>query len=396
MIRTAALLLLVLALPLPAETIPAGEIVDGIAARSDPTQTYAVYLPRRYDPEKRYPLLAVFDPRSRGAMAAELFRDAAEARAWIVISSNDTRSDGPWEPNVRAVNAIFPDALARFSVDTRRVYAAGFSGGAILAWVVGQTSGRLAGIIGVGGRLPDGLVVRDVRLAHYGAAGNRDFNFAEMKEIEALLDSEGATHRLEIFEGGHQWLPPAMTAEAIDWLEIVAMRDGLRPVDEALVAAVLEREVAAAKEYESAGRRLAAARRWRVIADSFAGIVDTAAYAQRAESLFRSRDVQRERREETRSLAFEERRVRDVQLVLAKFRNPEIAVTPARLAHELGVASLVRQAKRTDAAGDAAGRVLASLHVQLSFYLPRDEGTSEHDAVLYLEVARTIEKLMRE
>ena len=39
-------------------------------------------------------------------LAAELFRAAAEAHGWILISSNDTRSDGPMEPNVKALQAM--------------------------------------------------------------------------------------------------------------------------------------------------------------------------------------------------------------------------------------------------------------------------------------------------
>ena len=70
-----------------------GEIVDGMVCASDPTITYAYYLPASYTPEKRWPILYIFDPRQRGAFAAGLFRDAAEQYGWILVSSNNTRSD---------------------------------------------------------------------------------------------------------------------------------------------------------------------------------------------------------------------------------------------------------------------------------------------------------------
>ena len=115
-------------------SVPApGRLVDGIACRSDPSQTYAVYLPSAYDPGRAWPLLSVFDPRSRGAMAAGIFQAAAEEHGWILASSHDTMSDGPRDPNVRAVNAMWPDVQERFSVDPKRLYAAGFSGGAMLS-----------------------------------------------------------------------------------------------------------------------------------------------------------------------------------------------------------------------------------------------------------------------
>ena len=49
-----------------------GQIVDGIPTRSDPSQTYAVYLPTSHDPARRAPGLLIFDPRKRGAEAAEI------------------------------------------------------------------------------------------------------------------------------------------------------------------------------------------------------------------------------------------------------------------------------------------------------------------------------------
>src|SRR5512143_3793124 len=79
-----------------------GSTVEGVVCPSDPTQTYTLYLPPKYDRSRRWPLLLVFDPRGRGTLAAELFRDSAAAYGWIIVSSDNTRSDGPWEPNARA------------------------------------------------------------------------------------------------------------------------------------------------------------------------------------------------------------------------------------------------------------------------------------------------------
>ena len=109
---------------------PRGGLVEGVSCGSDPTQTYTLYLPTSYDPGQRWPVLLVFDPRGRSVLAAELFREAAEDYGWIIVSSNDTRSDGPNEPNVRAINALLPEVHTRLPVDENRIYAAGLSRGA--------------------------------------------------------------------------------------------------------------------------------------------------------------------------------------------------------------------------------------------------------------------------
>jgi len=151
--------------PVDLARLERGVIHSGLATRRDPTQTFDLYLPSGFDPARRWPLLLVFDPRSRGRMAAEIFVPAAEQWGWIVASSNNTLSDGPFEPNLRAVNAMFPDLVERLPVDPRRIYAAGFSGGAILAWLVGLKTGQLAGVISVGGRPPDNFESEPAKFA---------------------------------------------------------------------------------------------------------------------------------------------------------------------------------------------------------------------------------------
>ena len=387
-------IVLALAPPVAAGEIAKGKIVDGIAAESDPTQTYAVYLPTTYDPARTHPLLLIFDPRSRGVMAAEIFREAAEERGWILASSNNTMSDGPWEPNVRAVNAMWPDVMSRFAVDPGRVYAAGFSGGAILAWVVALDSDRLAGIIGVGGHLPQELRQGDVKFAHFGAAGNRDFNYVEMHDVHRYVESKGGPRRLEIFEGRHQWIPPELARVAIDWLEIVAMRSGARPRELSLARSVFEAEAAAARNLEKEGRISDALARWSMIDRTFEGLIDTDEAEGRIEALARSKQLRAQERAESRWIGWEMGRIAAAQRVIARITNPEIPMTSARLAAELGISELQRRAARTDAEGNAAGRVLATILSQTSFYLPRRflESGDYANAAVVLELARKIQE----
>src|SRR5450759_4555163 len=110
-----AALLLLVSTGAAAEEFKRGEIVDGVACVGHPEITYAYYLPTRYTPQQHWPVLFVFDPRRRGAYAAELFREPAEQFGWIVISSNNTRSDSEAAPTVRAIAIMMPDAQHRFS-----------------------------------------------------------------------------------------------------------------------------------------------------------------------------------------------------------------------------------------------------------------------------------------
>ena len=330
-----------------------GKLVENVAARKDPKQTYTLYLPSTYDASMRYPVLLIFDPRGRGTRAAEIFQKGAEEFGWVLISSNQTASDGPVEPNERAINALLPE-VSRYNAS--RIYAAGFSGTAILAWSVGIATGRLAGVIGVGGRLEDAVPPEKFNFAHYGFAGERDFNQREMRLIDGRLTK--VAHRFHSFDGVHQWITPDLARDAIGWMEAVA---GNRH-DEVYAA-----DLAAADSMHG----LAALRRYRDIERTY-GASD--AITTKIATLERDPNVQRELRDEAKWDEFEAQYVSAVfarmPSIFAALRAMEAPPTTADFMRAFRVKDLRRRAQRPGAEGKTAQRLLEAVHVQTAFYLP--------------------------
>ena len=289
---------------LTAQDLAQGRIVDRVPCLSAPEWSYALYLPSDYRSGKTWPVLFLFDPGARGATAVEAFRPAAEEYGWILVGSNDSRN-GPLDASLRAARAIHADALARFPVDARRVYAAGFSGGARVASLFPRAVGReIAGIIGCGAGLATGVAPADLGAAAYvGLTGLADFNYAEMKALDLAMDAAGPLHRFLFFEGRHEWPGEAVCSRAAAWLEIEAMKGGRRPKDEALARAVVGRELDEAAAFESAGRVFWAADRLEAARRLAEGVCDLPDPVARIEAL-------KDRPEYARFLAAEKKRDR--------------------------------------------------------------------------------------
>ncbi|MCK7461663.1 MAG: hypothetical protein MZU84_06185 [Sphingobacterium sp.] len=248
--------------PASAQDLIPGRVVERVACLAEAGRSYALYLPSGFDAGKTWPLLVLFDPAARGSLAVEAFREAAEAHGWILAASNDSRN-GPLQDSARAAFALWVDVSKRFPVDDRRVYATGFSGGARVASVFPRVVGRpIAGVIGCGAGLASGLEPGALgAAAYFGLAGFADFNYGEMKALDRSLDPSGIPHRFHYFEGSHAWPDPASCARAVAWMEIVAMKQGLRPADRERAAAFVRRDLEEAKEFEEAGRVFWAAER---------------------------------------------------------------------------------------------------------------------------------------
>lgn len=349
-----------------------GVIHSGMAALSDPSQTYELYLPPGFDRERPWPLLLVFDPRSRGRLAAEIFQPAAAELGWIVASSNDTMSDGPWEPNIRAVNAIFPDLVRRLPIDPRRIYATGFSGGAMLAWIVGVRTGQLAGVISVGGRPVEGLEKDPPGFALWATAGHTDFNHGPTAELDALATRAGVPHRLEYFDGAHTWFPSTEARRALGWFEVLAMRDGRRPRSDELVAAELAADLEGARELERGGRPLDAVRRLRALVASYGGLAEIEPLAREADRIERGAAARQAEKDARWAARFEEQGRRRIAETVALLRADEALPQPSKLRGALGLDQLLALRAEGGARGEAAGRVLSSVAAQFGFYLMRD------------------------
>ena len=64
--------------------------------------------------------------------------------------------------------------------------------------------------------------------------------------LDGELDDHEITHRFDFFEGGHQWGPSEVCTRAVEWLEIQAMKSGLREKDDGIVADIYAQRVSRA------------------------------------------------------------------------------------------------------------------------------------------------------
>jgi predicted esterase len=357
-------------------SVARGTLAERIISPSDSTQSYAVYLPSGYQDSRDWPILFLLDPRGRALLPLRLFRAAAERNGWILISSWNTLSDGPGEPNVNAINAMLADAAASFSLHDQRYYLAGFSGTARVAWVfAGQLHGRVAGIFGASAgaeSVRSVLAGPPARVPFFGTAGILDFNHDEMHRFGERLDSWALPHRIRFFDGAHAWPPDSIAAAAVDWFDLQAIRAGLLE-NSAAIDRLFARDTAAARALEATGDLAGAMARFAEIARDYDGFRDVAPARERAASLARNRTVQRlldRRRELLEENARRERRLFDY---LDRVRRTARPPSRSSALRELDIARLQRTAAGTDTLeAQAATRSLEQIFVATSFYVPRD------------------------
>ena len=234
---------LLAARPLAAQDIRPGEIAERVIAKDHPDQSYSVYVPRNYTHDGAWPIVFVFDPGARAGTTLPLFREGAEKFGYIVMCSWNSRN-GAWSQTAAAMAAKWDDAAARCHIDPKRIYTAGFSGGARAAITFAITTKQVAGVIAGGAALSGQNVPKDVPFSLFLETSTGDFNWSEVHASARQLASLGASHRLIQIDGPHRWPPAAIITQGIEWLTIDAMRRHLRPADPALITAFTKSRLA--------------------------------------------------------------------------------------------------------------------------------------------------------
>ncbi len=280
----------------------AGRLLDKVACQADNSQLYALYVPSAYTPQKKWPVIFCFDPGARGKVPVERLQAAAEKYGYIVAGSLNSRN-GPWAANAAAIQAMVRDVESHLAVDVKRVYTAGLSGGARVATQV-ALGGLAKGVIACSAGFPtseDGVPGK-VPFVFFGTAGVEDFNHGELRRLDGELESRKATHRIVIFQGGHEWAPVPLLAEAVEWFELQAMRNGTREKDGTFVAAQWEARSAAVPAVPA----LAKWRAQKSLVADFKGLMDVSALEKLVKDLGASRPVKDELKAERQAQQKEE------------------------------------------------------------------------------------------
>jgi tetratricopeptide (TPR) repeat protein len=133
---------------------------------------------------------------------------------------------------------------------------------------------------------------------YFGAVGVDDFNYPELKSLEEPLTKAGISHRIQTFDGRHEWPPVSVATAAVEWLELHAIKTGKRPRDDVFINAVWQQRLSDGRTLEESKKYYEAYQLYLDVAESFKGLRDVAEIESKVTQLGDSREVKAALREE--------------------------------------------------------------------------------------------------
>lgn len=398
--------LLLILLVLSARTLAAqdktefekGVVTAAVQVRgSEASQNYALYLPKNYTPAKQWAILYCFDPMGRGRTPVGIFQAAAEKHGMIVVGSNDSRNGLDGNSLAKIFQNLWADTHDRFSIDDRRIYAAGFSGGARVATLLAVSCrGCLSGVIGAGAGLTSQIKPgTPLPFLYFGAAGADDFNYAEIYDLDKTLTEAKHPHRIEIFEGGHEWFSGATAERALAWLRLHEMKSGkIERNDEFISELFSFRADEARSLLATSGKQLFQAyRHYLNLIEDFKGLRDVTEFVRAVENLKSSKEFKKALRDEEDQIQQQRENEKKFYGIAAKLSNLEELASSRQELNDF-VVSLKKKSQqpaddseRRIARRTLGGLFIGSIEAALQNYKPKKQYRM---AILSLETALLI------
>jgi len=290
-----------------------GTVIPKLQTLADASQSYAIYLPTTYNNIKTLPVLFLFDSHAKGKTVVEKYKDLCEKFKYIVAVSNNSQNGLSQDVYPSIIDDFFKDVRSRFKIDSMRIYAGGFSGGARVASMAAFANYSVSALIGSGAGFSGMPQNFPPNLMYIGLVGNKDFNFLEFLNINAYLDKINVPHQLIIFDGKHEWPTPEKLLEVFYALEFSAMRSKIIPSNHAMINEYLEIENKAIEKFSQQKLLTDKLDLLKRVVTNLDGLTDLFKYNQQIASLEKSKEILKENEEFMQSMGIEQNMMQNYQ-----------------------------------------------------------------------------------
>jgi len=187
--------------------------VLALTAAGETGISYHLYTPGNFSTNSIPPLVIAFSPGGSGMQMVKAMKASAEQAGWLLIGV---------DLELKMEDELLADIFKRVPHQLERICLAGFSGGAMRAYILSSRIENVAGIIAYGGWLggkdSDRDYCRKMAVAIVNGENDKGAN-AWVERDKDKLRNRDCEVKVFKFPGGHQIAPAEVSSAAIAWIE---------------------------------------------------------------------------------------------------------------------------------------------------------------------------------
>ncbi|HEU4717206.1 MAG TPA: hypothetical protein VFU15_05215 [Bacteroidia bacterium] len=212
--------------PPKAPAVKPGTITD-LSVRSQPANSFSVYLPSDFSYDKQWPVVIFFDAHGDGHEPLDKYKSIADELGFIFVASNSSRNGIQMGEAASIGNGLIDEVKSLYPCADNEIILCGFSGGARVVSMLGGSPSDLKAII-CNSAAP-AAPFRDKIFV--GLAGLGDMNYLEMKKFNDSYPANANPHELLVFDGKHEWAPVSVMRTALLITNCYKKDKSIHPVD---------------------------------------------------------------------------------------------------------------------------------------------------------------------
>jgi predicted esterase len=304
------------------DSFPTGKLIDRVLCKSDPTESYALYIPAK-DGNKILPVIYFFDPHGDGLLPVKKYKALADIYHFILIGSNNSKNGNDWTATEDIWKVLSDDSQKRLPIDAKRIYTGGFSGGAKVATYIALTHPDIRGVIAGGAALAEMAAKgENLHFSFSGIVGQGDMNMTDLVAINNSLDKTATRHRLIFFDGKHEWAPESTMNIAFAGLQLDAMANKIEPADEHFISQYVEGSKGRIDAFISKQNYLRAGDECKVAVSFLDRVTDKVNWFKEKDSQIQMNSAYKKQRQLTDELVATENQIKEG--FMQKFQQPDI------------------------------------------------------------------------
>lgn len=223
-----------------------GIVMDSIEINDSIPETFALYLPKNFDLNKKWPVVFAFDiEEGQGKKVVQMFMNSAEKQGYIIAASNNVTDSISLSENILIASRLMNNIISTLPVENDRIYTAGFSESGKFASVLPILIKNLKGVISIGGAITNTDVLNSKTPFHYiGIVSADDYNLIDMEMNEKVMNSLGYPNQLFVYEKNLKPTASEYIDKALEIFILKAMAKGEISRDSAYISSSFKNNLA--------------------------------------------------------------------------------------------------------------------------------------------------------
>lgn len=226
-------------------TLKKGTIVDSLKINDTLPESFALYLPKKFETARKWPVVFVFDTKGKAKQVLLMYAQAAEKQGYVLAASNSVYDSLPMSENILRSSRMMNTVLTLLPIDSKRIYTSGLSEGAKFASVLPVVIKNIEGVLSIGASLANTDVLSLKNPFHYiGIVSADDYHLMDMKMNENVLNGLRFPNELFVYEEGVAPLPLVYIDKALEVFKLNAMAKGMEEKSPLFIAASFKESIA--------------------------------------------------------------------------------------------------------------------------------------------------------